>query len=95
MSSQDFFYFMDFSSESFKEKLESVHTFPTLYMFKFIVPHAQIDKVKAILPKHDMELKESKGGKYISATIRVMAGSSDQVIDIYKKAKDIEGIVAL
>lgn len=86
---------MDFSSQSFKDKLESVHTFPTLYMFKFIVPHAKLDEVKAILPKHDMELKESKKGTYISATIRVMAGSSDQVIEIYQRASQIEGIVAL
>ncbi|PIB36858.1 hypothetical protein BFP72_16350 [Reichenbachiella sp. 5M10] len=86
---------MDNSAQSFKEKLESVHTFPTLYMFKFIVPEAQIDEVKALFPKHEVVLKPSKNGKYASATINVMVGSSDQVIEIYEKAKRIEGIMSL
>ncbi|MBU2915506.1 MULTISPECIES: DUF493 domain-containing protein [Reichenbachiella] len=86
---------MDYSSQSFKDKLESVHSFPTLYMFKFIVPEAQVGAVNALFPKHDVKLKPSKNGKYVSATIQVMAGSSDQVIEVYESAKNIEGIISL
>ncbi|UXP33278.1 DUF493 domain-containing protein [Reichenbachiella agarivorans] len=86
---------MDESSQSFKEKLDSVHVFPTLYLFKFIVPEAQIPEVKALFAKHDVKLKPSKNGKYSSVTIQVMMGSSDQVIETYEKAKKIEGIISL
>lgn len=86
---------MDSDHSSFREKLEQAHTYPTLYMFKFIVRQGQVDDVKALFPKNEVELKPSSGGKYVSATAKVLVTSSDQIIDIYTKAKEIEGIISL
>jgi putative lipoic acid-binding regulatory protein len=86
---------MEFNEESFREKLEGVHVYPTLYMFKFIVLKHKIHEILDIFPKNEVIQKPSSNGTYISCTIRVLVASSDHVIDIYKQAKNIEGIISL
>lgn len=83
-----------FDKAAFKEKLESSGQFPMLYMFKFIVPMGSENEIAALLPKNEIVLKPSSGGKYVSTTIQVMMDSADQVIDIYEKASKIEGIIS-
>lgn len=84
-----------FETEEFKSKLEAAHDFPSLYMFKFIVLDEKKEEVKALFPLNEVNFKPSSKGKYTSVTATVMAHSSDFVIDIYKKAHKIEGIIAL
>lgn len=81
--------------QEFREKLESAHQWPSLYMFKFIVPKDSVDEVKALFPKNTVAEKESKTGKYVSVTIQIMASSTDQVIDLYTEANKIEDLIAL
>ncbi len=81
--------------EQFKEKLEDSYSWPSLYMFKFIVRAEKENDVISLFSKHDVSRKHSKNGKYISITSEIMAGSSDQVISIYQAASKIEGIIAL
>lgn len=84
-----------FETEEFRNKLEGAHSFPSLYMFKFIVLEDKKEEVKALFPLNEVSFKPSSKGKYMSVTATVMASSSDYVIDIYKKAHQIEGIIAL
>ena len=81
--------------QAFKEKLEEVHNFPTLYLFKFIVPNDKIGEVKALFPKNEVITKASSSGKYVSTTIRTMMESADHIIEIYNEARKIEGIISL
>jgi putative lipoic acid-binding regulatory protein len=81
--------------ESFREKLEEHYAWPALYMYKFIVPTGQEDQVKKLFPLHTVTEKLSKQGNYTSVTIQVMMQSSDAVIEMYRRASQIEGIVAL
>lgn len=81
--------------DSFKEKLEAEYQFPTLYMFKFIVPKDNLREVESLFPKAETTVKPSKKGNYVSLTAKIMAGSSDQIIEIYTKANKINGILAL
>lgn len=80
---------------SFREKLEQHYAWPALYVFKFIVPAGREDQVKSLFPLHTASEKASKQGNYISITIQAMMQSSDAVIEMYKRAASIEGIVAL
>jgi len=80
---------------SFREKLEKHNAWPSLYVFKFIVPTGQQDQVKNLFPSHTASEKLSKQGNYTSITIQAMMQSSDAVIEMYKRAALIEGIVAL
>ncbi len=81
--------------ESFRKKLDDHHAWPTLYTFKFIVPAGSENAVKALFPGQPVSEKQSKKGNYTSVTAQLMMPSSDDVIDIYRKASEIEGIVAL
>jgi len=84
-----------FTTADFKAKLEDTHSFPVLYMYKFIVEESKQDEVKELFPGHDIKTKASSKGKYISVTVQSMMGSSDAIIDIYLRASKIEGIIAL
>ncbi|CAN5436167.1 DUF493 family protein [soil metagenome] len=83
------------SFEDFKEKLDSQHVWPSLYMFKFIVPKGTEQEIQSLFPRNELTLKKSKQGNYISLTAKVMMGSSDEIIRIYREAYKIEGVIAL
>lgn len=80
---------------SFREKLDQHYSWPSLYIFKFIVPTNKEDEVKKLFPGHTTTGKLSKQGNYTSITVHMMMPSSDAVIDVYVMASRIEGIVAL
>ena len=80
---------------AFKEKLDAEHKWPTYYMFKFIVPKEKESEIYKIMPKEKWSSKASKSGTYLSFTAKLLLSSSDEVIDIYKRAHEIEGIIAL
>jgi putative lipoic acid-binding regulatory protein len=80
---------------SFREKLDKTHQWPSLYMFKFIVPKGKEDEVKQLFPKNILTEKPSRTGKYVSVTAKVMMASTDAVIDIYERASEIDELIAL
>lgn len=84
-----------FDKAAFKQKLDEQSNYPTLYMFKFIVPANKADEVSALFPKHKVTLKASSEGKYVSATIKAMMPSSDAILEIYEQAASIEGVISL
>jgi hypothetical protein len=81
--------------DSFREKLDQHYTWPSLYVFKFIVPAGKEDEVKQLFPLHVTSEKLSKQGNYKSITAEMLMSSVDAVLDIYIQASKIEGIVAL
>lgn len=80
---------------SFREKLDKHYAWPSLYMFKFIVPTGREEEVKKLFPQHTTSEKLSKQGNYTSVTIQMMMPSSEAVIGIYQQASSIEGLIAL
>ncbi len=85
----------NFTSSAFREKLEATHVFPALYMFKFIVVDSLQDEVKKLFPGHEVKIKPSSKGKYVSITTQTMMPNSESIIKIYEEAAKIEGIIAL
>ncbi|MBT1690148.1 DUF493 domain-containing protein [Dawidia soli] len=79
----------------FREKLDQHYTWPSLYIFKFIVPKGKEGDLKQLFPLHTPTEKASKQGNYTSITMQMMMPSSDAVIEVYVKASQVEGIVAL
>ncbi len=86
---------MSWDEGSFLEKLEGTHQFPDNYTFKFIVKPQHQKTVESLVKDADIKLKPSSGNKYVSITISAMMNSSKEVVDVYKKAHTIEGIIAL
>ena len=80
---------------SFKAKLDQHYAWPSLYVFKFIVPAGQEEAVKKLFPKHTASEKHSTKGKYTSVTVQMMMPSSEAVVSVYEQASAIEGLIAL
>ncbi|HKK39132.1 MAG TPA: DUF493 family protein [Cryomorphaceae bacterium] len=82
-----------------KIALDQVHDWPSMYLFKFIVPsdNQKVAQVEALFNAKTAEirLRQSKNGKYTSITAREVMTSAQEVVDCYKKAYKIEGIIAL
>ena len=80
------------------KKLKEYHSFPTMYMFKFIVPNdnQRLAEVEALFnTQANITFNESKTGKYISVTSRQTMYSAKDVISVYKSAESIEGLMSL
>lgn len=80
---------------SFREKLDQHYAWPSLYIFKFIVPAGKEGDVKKLFPLHNTVEKQSKNGNYVSVTVQMMMPSSNAVIQAYISASSIEGLIAL
>jgi len=86
---------MSWDEASFLEKLEGNHEFPDNYTFKFIVKPEHQKEVESLLPGAEIKLKPSSGNKYVSITLTRKMISSAEVVEVYKSANKIEGIIAL
>ncbi|MGY6559106.1 MAG: DUF493 family protein [Nitritalea sp.] len=84
-----------FNEAAFKEKLEAQTSFPTLYPFKFIVPKKSLAELKALFPNRELVLKDSSKGNYTSVSFQLMVPNSERILEVYRKAASVEGLIAL
>ncbi|MCD8540473.1 MAG: DUF493 domain-containing protein [Leadbetterella sp.] len=84
---------------AFREKLMAVEQFPTIFVFKFILPAAEEGKAKieSIFehPSTKINVKQSGGGKYESFTVETFVNSADHVINYYREVGRLEKVVML
>lgn len=87
---------MDYSG--IREKLNQNHSWPSVYMFKFIVPDKPqlLDQVQKLFSEEaEVTYKTSRKGNYISVTGKEIMISPEEVIRVYKKAESIQEVIAL
>lgn len=75
--------------------MDETVTFPTQYIFKFIVPIAEVNKILFILNGMELEEKASNKGNFISITARSEMQTSDDIIKIYRMASGVKGVISL
>lgn len=85
--------------ERLKNELQNSASWPSSYLFKFIVPTDE-DKVSFIHRVFDntgavIESRKSRKGKYTSVSITVIMEDPDAVIAKYKEVSRIEGVISL
>ena len=85
--------------DKLKLSLEETTTFPSNYMFKFIIPTDK-DKFKQIENMFNelgavINSKSSKNEKFTSLTIMVDMQSADEIIEKYKEVGTVEGVISL
>ncbi|PQJ15150.1 DUF493 family protein [Aureicoccus marinus] len=91
------------NSEEFYERLriqlEDNSTWPSTYLYKFIVPtdQAKIDQIYDIFDQNGavIESKKSKNGNYTSVSITVVMEDPLAVIAKYKEVSVVEGVISL
>lgn len=94
---------MDKKTSDFYERLRlelnNNTSWPTKYLFKFIVPNDQykIDKVENAFNNMGavIDTKQSKTGKYTSISINVQMQNAQKIIDKYLEVSTVEGIISL
>jgi uncharacterized protein len=72
--------------------LDKHQKFPTRYVFKFIVPHAELPHLLALLDGLELSTRESATGKYTSVTAEHVVRTTDQVVEIYDRVRVVKGI---
>ena len=84
--------------ERLRARLNEIHIWPSVFMFKFIIPtdEARLTQLKLIFGE-SAEIRErlSSKGNYTSVTVREMMLSADDIFDRYRRAKDIKDIISL
>ena len=89
------------NDEKFKDlrkKLDETQSYPSVYMFKFIMDatNRKIALIENLFSENaEIYTKESDKGKYISITITEVMMSTEEIIGIYSKASEIEGVILL
>ena len=88
----------DEARDRMRKALNQVHKWPSVYMFKFIFEPEQ-ERLEALLaifpPETEVLRKYSKGGKYLSITVREVMLSADEVVRRYDQTALIEGVIVL
>ena len=82
-----------------KKSLKKDTTWPSVYLYKFIVPasNEKIAEIEAIFNDTNAEIttRDSSKGTYTSLSIKVTMKSPDAVIEKYKKVSKVEGVISL
>lgn len=82
-----------------KKSLEKDTTWPSKYLYKFIVPAnlEKIAEIEAIFNSTNAEIttRDSSKGTYSSVSIKVKMESPDAVIEKYIKVSKVEGVISL
>lgn len=84
----------DSDYDNFRERLSQLK-WPSFFMFKFIVPVEKKEEIFDIFSSPAITVRESKTGKYVGITSHVFVASEEAVIDIYKQASKVEGVILL
>jgi len=94
---------MDKKTEEFyvrlKDELRSTSNWPSLYLYKFIVP-TDASKIITIENEFDnmgavINTTKSKSGKFTSVSVNVLMEDPEHVIEKYIAVSNIEGIISL
>ncbi len=85
--------------ERLKVELDLSNTWPSLYLYKFIVPSVE-ENILRVEEAFDcmgavIKTTKSKTGKYTSISVDVMMKDAQEIIDKYKEVSTIEGIISL
>ncbi len=85
--------------ERLKEELRTTSDWPTLYLYKFIVP-TDATKILAVENAFNnmgavINTTQSRTGKFTSVSINVSMLSPEHVVAKYQEVSTIEGIISL
>jgi hypothetical protein len=85
--------------ERLRQQLTEDSTWPSTYLYKFIVPASleKIAEIEAVFNDTDAVIKtrDSSKGKYTSVSVKVTMDSPDAVIEKYLEVSEVEGVISL
>ena len=83
-----------------KSQLYETSSWPTAYLFKFIITSEQhkIDTIESVFDNMGAVINStaSKKGNYVSISIHVVMKDPEAVVEKYKQiSRDVEGVISL
>ncbi|MEQ9103233.1 MAG: DUF493 family protein [Rhodothermales bacterium] len=82
--------------DKFRTLLDDQNEWPTTYLFKFIAPKDKAEQVEQLFEGvGEVTVRASSKGSWRSITTRVHVESADRVVDYYRQAAEIEGVISL
>ena len=85
--------------QRFLKKLEISHSWPCMYMFKFIMPtnSTYVDELISIFKDFDINIsrKYSSNKNFLSISINTRLDLPEEVIKLYKKTSHFKGLIRL
>ncbi|MEX1131583.1 MAG: DUF493 domain-containing protein [Flavobacteriales bacterium] len=81
-----------------RERLNEVHDWPSVYMFKFVLEpdEERLQALLALFPSESEVLRRySTGGKYLSITVKEVMLNAEEVIQRHDTASTIKGVIVL
>jgi hypothetical protein len=81
--------------EKFRELLDQNYQWPDFYTWKFIVKVESQNHVLALLDGHEITVKTSEKGNYVSITSRKLVKTTDEVLEVYSLISKIPGVMSL
>lgn len=88
---------MNDTFEKLREQL-ALQEWPNVYLFKFIVPNSPelLARTTSLFGEvAEISFHESTGGKYISVSAKEVMMDADSIIEVYIRAAEIKGLIAL
>jgi uncharacterized protein len=86
------------AKDRLRERLDQVHDWPSVYMFKFIF-EPDTERLESVLalfpPESEILRKYSAAGKYLSLTVKEVMMNADEVVQRYDRASKIDGVIVL
>lgn len=83
--------------DKLKEQLE-LQEWPDVYLFKFIAPNQSetVARVTALFDDGaDLHYQPSRTGKYVSISAKEMMLDVESIMEKYRKAAEISGVISL
>jgi uncharacterized protein len=84
--------------EKIKSMLWAEQKWPGIYYFKFIVPNVKVklDQVKKLFKfEGDITYRTSRDIRFIALSCKQEMKNPDEVLELYRKASEIEGVISL
>ncbi len=82
-----------------KKQLELNNSWPSLYLYKFIVPTSseKIEEIESLFKNTNaiITTRDSSKGTYTSISIKVTMDSAEAIIKIYQEVSNVEGVISL
>jgi uncharacterized protein len=81
--------------DAFRALLDEDMDWPGEFLFKFIIPRNQRQELEDVLPDIPLVVRASKRGNYVSVTAKMRVSSADEVIQVYRAAQSVSGVISL
>ena len=81
--------------DRFQELLDKDRTWPAEYLFKFIVPRSNLEELQEVFGDHPVVVRASTRGRYVSVTARIRMEDSASVVEVYRAAGEVPGVISL